>query len=1774
MPPSYYTAVISTNNDNDDSSLSSDYNYEDEFLHRMNGLRQAYFRHLSIPTNKSSTTSTGIDGASPTGFVAGDSTQYVALHHFHPRVVRKLADKAAGHGERSALGTATSPTITTSSYYLSCRVPWTMKAKQIRRLGLEVNPKDRVKLGGRNNSNEEICNSSHDDANDEYYFVPNYLLEDAYQDLKQLSRVERSTADISHDVYQKAKEAIKAKQLQKQQEAKVREGRSKRVKKDGSNSSSRLRRGKKQKPDTTSGTPPQSTKKAFRSSLTTGDLANSQGGDTHLGETNATLPGSRYINDESISIFQMSTTPIESPQTANDGGASGALDSAVAGGGKTLLSTSASSNLYASTVSIQVTDPLLQASDSTFHESDLTVRASGAATMANNNSNSKWNTSDTTLPVSNVSLVDVAGGQAAARKLSQLDIDFPLEELPKRQSAGWSPSELPASDGPKKAKSMTSIMSDAATEPPLEPMSRRQSDGMLSCATLAESTTLLKTSILQKVEPIVGTSIPEEMEPSSAHSSPMSSVKVVLTVGEMDTKDESGLLIPVPPAPKRSLDFSPSTPKRILSARCLEDTEGSDDDTFEEDMSPIPPKQVISRQCDHANNLLGEEKRDFTKEELQLQGLPARSDSGSSETKRPRRSSTDMLSFLDSSERKSRGDDSRQSRSSSQPSVAARKSVARTKSAESNGPRRRGSHFAPLSKSDSSSGAVRRRSDASILTQRAQENNMSSMEGSAKRSILGASRTIDTTWRAMQHFSQEAPTTSRREQRAPRRTKSSDPVLRKKKDSSGKEEQASTRGGRRPRRRTRSTDPVLRAGNGSPTRPSRRGRRKDVVASNGDRMSHSAQHTPQKSSPIRRTKSVDTAVERIDKSFASLISMRQLTQGKRPDDRSPQRYSPTRNNGVSPLPSLMRAQTGSGIQGLKRTLRSLGGNSISPPPPLMRAKTGPVMQGSKKTSLRSLGGDSNSASRSPRRSPVGQPKSELSAMMSSKISIKRIDSSLRAMKHFVHETGTATEGARAHSPKRIRSRLSPLRTRSLSPKRWHAGTNGGMSSSSPAILGARSRTSAVDLKPTGHEVDDMSKSSPANLSHTAVARKLSRDHKADSCPALDSQSLQSATATTHTSGSAKNAQDFTRRIDLDVACKDVLSQSNDTPSALSELGSSNTSSKHTHSDLETSELAAGTYYCESPAVKNPMLSNTKQTADMKTQTIDQDGSMYVCDIGSDENSKETLNHQSLYLGDLDEQRIQAAGVIPKDFNFSYPVPANRRSKHDVEWEVLGFYSPFPSAQRRYSNGKDPTTFSLPRRLAGQTVRKQLMSEVVVVAHRRQSKIAKEGAGRKAKRPASQLLLIDLLSTFQEKEKSETSFSDEVAKTADAFLEGDRIGRLSTSACSSSGFGASKGHLSLDLDDVFVESHNFQALQQDRPASSESLPRAPVHQDSSLSLSLRRIFEESGDSWCEEQKTSQMKPEQLRALFPFKRIRERKKNASATSHGSIPGLSGSDMDVGQSPSLTDSEPAITSTSTTRTGPRNLLVTEEVAPSNTLTPFAKRLSEIAEEIVDVEKAVADNALQDDCIPLLVPIAMGDEHQVFSPPPLSPLSTLSTQEAPRQLEPVVVQPDVPRVAHQVVVEVPKSDDHLDFQPTTPGIMVQNKVLGGLYCSPAHESRPKAQSLRGPGHQKEIIFIPTSHSMSQRRAIPSVAHVGLSGAAATALSYTDNVSCGYDKSDDKIESTKTPITGAVLRDIVISPHRMFFGKKFQEMETPKRSGREMKPALPSTKRQYTVCQ
>ena len=192
-----------------------------------------------------------------------------------------------------------------------------------------------------------------------------------------------------------------------------------------------------------------------------------------------------------------------------------------------------------------------------------------------------------------------------------------------------------------------------------------------------------------------------------------------------------------------------------------------------------------------------------------------------------------------------------------------------------------------------------------------------------------------------------------------------------------------------------------------------------------------------------------------------------------------------------------------------------------------------------------------------------------------------------------------------------------------------------------------------------------------------------------------------------------------------------LSQPNEAPLVISDFGSSSESSQHKSSDLGRSEVTAASSCRAALDIKDLSLEDAGHTSNEVTETQDVSRASSICvlDIGSVGTKKGILNHQSLNLEDLYERRKKAASeVIPADFNFSYPMPARRSRKQGVDWEALGFYSSFPPAHRRYSDGKKPTTFSLPRRLLGQNIRKQLMSEVVVVAHRRQSAVAQRLGG--------------------------------------------------------------------------------------------------------------------------------------------------------------------------------------------------------------------------------------------------------------------------------------------------------------------------------------------------------------------------------------------------------------------------------------------------------------
>ena len=107
----------------------------------MNAMRAAYLRHLRR-TEQS----------------LGDSQQrrYVALHHFHPVVVQKHAE----------LPNAISP------------IPKTLKKVDLRFLGIDLGDQDRIR-------------DENGKKRKQYYFVPNWPIDQAKEDLKYLIRVSR-----------------------------------------------------------------------------------------------------------------------------------------------------------------------------------------------------------------------------------------------------------------------------------------------------------------------------------------------------------------------------------------------------------------------------------------------------------------------------------------------------------------------------------------------------------------------------------------------------------------------------------------------------------------------------------------------------------------------------------------------------------------------------------------------------------------------------------------------------------------------------------------------------------------------------------------------------------------------------------------------------------------------------------------------------------------------------------------------------------------------------------------------------------------------------------------------------------------------------------------------------------------------------------------------------------------------------------------------------------------------------------------------------------------------------------------------------------------------------------------------------------------------------------------------------------------------------------------------------------------------------------------------
>jgi hypothetical protein len=144
-----------------------------EFLYRMKELRHSYLRHL-FPEQKPAEAGSHLEYATRTASSGKDEHRlYIALHHFHPRIVRECA-KAGG----------------------AYKVPMTLSEREFKRMGIAVTEQDRV------------TDISSGKPTQEFYVVPNYSLDQVYQDLRRLARSERDAAELPKDIYNKAKEAI------------------------------------------------------------------------------------------------------------------------------------------------------------------------------------------------------------------------------------------------------------------------------------------------------------------------------------------------------------------------------------------------------------------------------------------------------------------------------------------------------------------------------------------------------------------------------------------------------------------------------------------------------------------------------------------------------------------------------------------------------------------------------------------------------------------------------------------------------------------------------------------------------------------------------------------------------------------------------------------------------------------------------------------------------------------------------------------------------------------------------------------------------------------------------------------------------------------------------------------------------------------------------------------------------------------------------------------------------------------------------------------------------------------------------------------------------------------------------------------------------------------------------------------------------------------------------------------------------------------------------
>ena len=508
-----------------------------DFLYRMNELRNAYLRHL-LPLAKQQQTLMNIRKEEE----ENGQRHFVALHHFHPKVVREFEDAGASLGVY--------------------KVPMTMKSREIKRLGLKLTEEDRV---------VDLDSGKCIDT-DEYFFVPNYSMDKAYEDLKQLSRAERSAADISADVYRKAKEAIATRKQQQRQKRKLdklkksefrpEEG----IEEPAANPATTVQ----VKNITTQSssfvpifisnqeeamlTPPDVKRIETSEKLTPANKA-----DKVLPQARPNLakvdedtseskqrPSQKDLNTSSTS-FQLQVLATKLNQKDwNASNTSYNLTGSFSSRNDMDASNTTVVNGYqvsnrrwqGSSQSIQV--PALQASDSTFHGSGSTIRASGGR---------QFQISDSTIQRSNVTSRTQQQNipeNADNVERSLAEIDFPITELPKRQTdmalpSCETPGELSSSPSPNRMKSST-----------LPFISSPGTSGVRRVRTVSRR---LKEDVAKEEEAKEGSEANKEpIPPNTSGTTP----KVDRFQCVATTKAKIN-------------DASPITPKRIRSSRHMED---------------------------------------------------------------------------------------------------------------------------------------------------------------------------------------------------------------------------------------------------------------------------------------------------------------------------------------------------------------------------------------------------------------------------------------------------------------------------------------------------------------------------------------------------------------------------------------------------------------------------------------------------------------------------------------------------------------------------------------------------------------------------------------------------------------------------------------------------------------------------------------------------------------------------------------------------------------------------------------------------------------------------------------------------------------------------------------------------------------------------------------------------------------------------------------------------------------------------------------------------